>query len=72
MHASASALRPLDAVYHSTINGDPSSTHHCTLSKNVGCTSLAERCAMDFLVFMYTVLSGRIACVLYIPASSVF
>lgn len=70
MHASASALRPLDAVYHSAINGDPSITHHCTSSTNVGCSSLAERYATDFLVFMYTVLSGRIACVHYIPASS--
>lgn len=70
MHASAPALKALDAVYHSAINGDPSSTHHCTSSKNVGCSSLAERSTMDFL-FMYTALSRRIACVHYIPASSV-
>lgn len=72
MHASASALKALDAVYHSAINGDPNSTHHCTSSKNVGCSSLAERCTMDFLVFMYMALSGRIACVHYIPANLVF
>lgn len=42
-HASASTLKPLDAVYHSAlsfITGDVYSTHHCTLYELVWWSSL--------------------------------
>lgn len=48
MHATASPLKPLDAVYHSAlrfITGDVYSAHHCILyiKKKLGWPSLSKR-----------------------------
>ena len=48
-HASTSTLKPLDAVYHSTL--DVYSTHHCILYKKDGWSSLTE--TWEAFVFVY-------------------
>ena len=57
--ASATTLKPLDAVYHSAIRfitGDPYDTHHCTLYANVGWPSLAQRRDKHMYLFIYKAL----------------
>ena len=63
MHASATALKVLDTVYHSAIrfitqaNYD---THHCHLYQLVGWTSLALRRKLHWYQFIFKAISGKL------------
>lgn len=61
-HASATALKPLDSVYHSAlrfITGDPFKTHHCSLYEKVGWTSLSLRRELHWFLFIFKSLIGK-------------
>lgn len=63
MHASASVLKPLDAVYHSAIRfitGDRFSTHHCTLYQKVNWLPLKTRREMHLALFVYKALLHKL------------
>lgn len=62
-HASASTLKPLDAVYHSAlwfITGNVYSIHHCTLNGKAGWSSLSERRDKHMYLFIYKALIGKL------------
>ena len=55
-HAAATTMRPLDSVYHSAlrfITGDSYGTHHCTLYKKVGWTSLSDRRKYHWCLYIF-------------------
>ena len=63
MHASASTLKPLNAVFHSAlrfITGDRYLTHHCILYEKVGWPSLEVRREQHCLLFIYKALCGKL------------
>lgn len=63
MHAPASVLKPLDAVYHSAIRfitGDRFSTHHCILYQKVNWLPLKSRREMHFALFVYKALLHKL------------
>ena len=63
-HTSASTLKPLDSLYHSTlrfITGDSYSTHHCLLYEKVGWASLTVRRDRHWFLFIYKALYWQLA-----------
>ena len=62
-NASATTLRGLDSVYHSSlrfITGDSYRTHHCILYNKVGWPSLATRRDQHWFLFIYKALIGSL------------
>ena len=63
MHASSTALKSLDTVYHSAlrfITGDKFLTHHCILYEKVSWPSLRARREEHCLLFIYKALLGQL------------
>lgn len=63
MHASATTLKPLDALYHRSlrfITGEKFLTHHCVLYQKVGWPPLAVRRQQHCLLFIYQALCGKL------------
>ena len=63
MHAATHTLKPLDALYPSSlriITGDSYWTHHCTLYQKVAWPSLATRREQKSLVFIYKAMLNKL------------
>lgn len=63
MHASAQTLKPLDALYHSSIRlitGDGYQTHHCTLYEKVGWCSLSTCREQHCLIFIFKAILNKL------------
>ena len=61
--AAPSALKPLDAVYHSAlrwVTGDSYGTHHCTLYVNAGLPSLSERRELHWHLYIFKAITGKL------------
>ena len=62
-HATSTALKALDTVYHSairfTIQADYS-THHCDLYRMVGWSSLDSRRKLHWYLFLFKAITGKL------------
>lgn len=64
MHTSTNTLKPLDAVFHSTlcfITSDEFLINHCVLHEEVGWPSPAFRREQHCLLFIHKVWSGKLS-----------
>ncbi len=62
-HAATSTLKQLDSVYHSAlifIAGDSYNTHHCTLYRKVGWSSLSLRRSYHWYLSVFKAISGKL------------
>lgn len=62
-HATASVLKPLDAIYHSALRFITDSgyrTHHCALYDILGWSSLELRRKRHIVVFIYKALLAKL------------